>query len=272
MTLSEQILHLEPTPSAAAGMAGVVMEALRSDSTSEATADSLIHESTRLALNWMGTGDRSSLNAYLESLRSALAEAEVAPALLSGLSGHERLAVKLLELGRVVSVYLRSNNAAREVGALGGARRAVWRDVMGWACGLAGPFTPSDVREAGFYARRRASANEALEAMVEEGLLARQDVDGNVTYTVTWAGRDACRAVIGNEDVGHVGELGLERAELDALRDTLEAERQVVDARHRALLIQEARLAEERRGLEEERRAWYDERAQAQAALQAPAY
>ena len=281
--LSARVLDLPPDPDEIAETVSDALGSLREGTLQNATVDALVHETTRIALNWMGTGNRSALDALLQNLRGVLATAEVGPVLLSGLGRDERLAVKVLELGRVVSVYLRSSNTSRDVGALGGARRARWRAVMAWACGLDGPFTATDVRDAGFYAGRTASANEALDAMAREGLLAR--IEGNgVAYAVTLEGRNACRAVVGRDGAAEWAALPRARAALEAQRAAVEADRAAVEAeraavgaerlalesKRQALLALEDQLAEGRRALDAERQEWTAQ-AQTQTALE-PAY
>jgi hypothetical protein len=254
-SLSERVLELPSDPAAVGATVRDVLLALREGSVGETTADALVHESTRLALNWVGTGDRTALNGLLEALRSALTEAGIGPVLLSGLPAEDRVAVKVLELGRVLGVYLRANNAARDVSALAGARRKRWRAVMAWAGRRRGPFTASDVREAGFYPGRHASANEALEALVGHGMLDRaEDDNGGVTYTVTLDGRAATREAVGTDDVADWADLIHARAALEAQRRALALERRALEHQRRAVRELEA-AAQERMRLAEQREA-----------------
>lgn len=266
-SLSERVLELPSDPAVIGTTVGDALSALREGAVADSTADALVHESTRLALNWMGAGDRESLNELLESLRAAMSGVGLGPVLLSGLSTDVRFAVKVLELGRVIGVYLRSNNAARDVGALSGARRKRWRAVMAWACRRRGPFTASDVREAGLYPGRLASANEALEALARHGLLARVESGDGVTYAVTLDGRAATRAVVGSDDTAEWADLTQARSALEAERRALEARREALKHENEALEHQKRavreweaavvegreRLAAERRELEAER-------------------
>ena len=268
-SLSERVLELPSDPATVGTTVRDVLLALREGSVADSTADALVHESTRLALNWVGTGNRGALSGLLGALRSALTDAGVGPVLLSGLPAEDRLAVKVLELGRVVGVYLRSNNAARDMGALSGARRKRWRAVMAWACRQRGPFTASDVREAEFYPGRHASANEALEALAGHGMLDRAEGgDGTVTYAVTLDGRAATRAAVGPDEVADWADLSqgraaleaechalaLEREALEREREAFERENEALNHRKQAVRAWESAVTRERARLAAERR------------------
>ena len=266
-SLSERVMELPSDTAVVGATVGDILSALREGDVADSTADALVHESTRLALNWMGAGDRESLNGLLDALRTALSGAGLGPVLLSGLSTDARFAVKVLELGRVIGVYLRSNNAARDVGALSGARRKRWRAVMAWACRRRGPFTASDVREAGFYPGRLASANEALEALARHEMLARAENDDGVTYAPTLEGRAATRAVVGSDDTAGWADLTQARSALEAERRALEArqealkhENEALEHQKRAVREWEAAVVEGRERLEADRRELESER------------
>jgi DNA-binding PadR family transcriptional regulator len=203
-SLSERLQTLDAQPEAIVDLWRAVYDALATDgSDAEAlrVAKGLSVEATRFTLTWMGHGRTDVLDRLTASLQEALASRDVmAP--LTDVPSPNRLAARFYDLARVIGIYQRTNNAARHVGALAGERRRIWREVLRWAYPRREGFSVSDLTGAGFYSANRTSAYSALNRLVEEGLLFKNEVRDSATFTLSWDGRSACQALWGIEELG----------------------------------------------------------------------
>lgn len=225
LTLSERLVDLSSEPRAVVDLWGDVYDALYqncTDAPALRAAAGLSSEATRLSLTWMGTGQAEALAQFVDALQTAMVEkgatdplADVVPA--------ARFAARFHGLARVAQTYRKTNNAARHVGALAGSRRETWRQVVQWAYHRGAPFTVAELRAGGFYEHRRSSANEALTELEAHGLVEQE----SGRYTLSWAGRSACRAHWGESEIDQSAQRSGEYAR--ALEDAHRSLQQAVD-------------------------------------------
>lgn len=207
LSLADRVVGLEPHPDAIADLFVSLYDALRSDGEdpdARRAAAGFSSEATRIVLNWMGRGESAHLSTLTDRLRRVLAERDATDP-LRDVAPAARLAARVHDLARTAEVYRKSNNAARHVAALAGARRETWREVVKWAYAHGQPFSVADLKRGGFYERRRATAYEALDRLTEAGLLAKDAASDPALFSLTWEGRSACRALWSLEEIGRDG-------------------------------------------------------------------
>ena len=199
LTLSERLVDLSSEPRVVVDLWRDVYDALHRDGTDAPAlraAAGLSSEATRLSLTWMGTGQADALAQFVDALQAAMVEKDATDPLADVVPA-ARFAARFHGLARVAQTYRKTNNAARHVGALAGSRRETWRRVVRWAYHRGAPFTVAELRAAGFYERRRSSANEALTELEAHGLVEQEDG----RYSLSWEGRSACRAHWGEDEI-----------------------------------------------------------------------
>ena len=188
--LVELVTTLAADPKAIQEAIGAVAPALQGDHPTSDARDAarLLFETvaTRL-LDWMATGDLERVRSLLAAIRAAQPEDP-----LASLSPLIRFQARLGVVEALGEIYLRSNNLARHMIVLAGARRAAWGEALGRACASERPLSARDLVAESI---PRSTAYNILAQLAQHGLLERVEGDGpKALYAPTWAGRDAWKA------------------------------------------------------------------------------
>lgn len=163
-----------------------------------AAPDSLLthycHRIVTILLNWLGQGERELLTGAAESFWDELSNSAEVRHALAGLAPDVRVLLRLQIWSELIGVYLRTDNLASYLGQLAGNRRKRWREALCAIDVLARPVTCGEFVPKLFESKQAAS--EALNRMVEQGLLEKRQVGAQrVVYDLTWPGRAVCLAL-----------------------------------------------------------------------------
>ncbi len=223
------------------------------EQTDSASPDAFTEQSTHylvtlneMVLNWMAEGRHDELRLLASVFRDGIASSAQQPRLLSNMSQHDHLTIRIEVIIRQIAQLLRGDSLAKHMGFLSGKRRESYRRLLvGLYFHLKNGGMPVIRREAYKFVpqgMKRETGEAAVDKLTKAGLLSKQKLDAKkVQVEVTWAGRRAAQALVDGglqnpipldgEPLQYVGEKmsleeDLEKVGLDAF---ILADKQAID-------------------------------------------
>ena len=203
-SVSRLVLRMEPEVASIAQTISRVLTELHSVPagsvvrTSEAV-EHLAEETTRLALNWMGTGNIEDVEQLHERIGDILRQEEDVLLADAKLPPHQRLLWAIRYLAQTLAVFLQSRNMSRSLGLLSGERRQSWREAIGAIHELDRPVRAGDLLKMGLFKNKGSTANNALNQMADMGFLEKHQQGQAVTFSLSWTGRALAKHMFGQD-------------------------------------------------------------------------
>lgn len=195
--LSEAILLMPRTPEGMSSVATVLMSESEADCNDGVIA-TFLEEMSRTVLDWMAAGRHESVQAMLGRLHEATHQRELAVE-AGKIPRRLRFYFYLRSAAQFLATFLRTNNLARDLSLVAGARRSAWREALRFMYRHQRPIMRRELVERGVFENDK-TAHSALKVLNRGGLVDRLPRDGNILYDLSWTGR-AIAQTLGAEKV-----------------------------------------------------------------------
>jgi hypothetical protein len=201
--LAKRVLLVKPTPESLGEVAEMLLKETCSGGPEAAAEEISSYMSTvnDLIFSWMAEGKHDDLQKVAMVFRNTLDTAAKVPRLLSSLSSHDQLTIRLDILIRHIAQLLRGDSLAKYIGLLSGKRREAWRNLLlgmyGHGQGDGAPVRRSEAHQFCTTAMSPEAGEKAVDKMAELGLLTKSEAGPkNVQFQLTWAGRRVAQACL----------------------------------------------------------------------------